>query len=664
MNLTTSNFLILSFFIFFFFTSLPNLSSSKPMNCSDTSRLCTSFLAFKPNQNQSFSVIQSMFDVLPADITADISEGYFFIKKNCSCLTTTHQYTTNTTFTIRQNVGYVYNVVVSAYSGLAFPPNTKRAARAGSVVSVQLLCGCSSGLWNYLMSYVAVDGDSVQSLSSRFGVSMDRIEEVNGILNLDNITAGDVLYIPLDSVPGEPYETSKINPQAPSPAPASSLANGNLSDDQVNHTAKSGSHVPYIWIVGGLGVVLALLVLCILVCICLRSSSCSSSEEDGNGHNFQILRKSGFFCGSGRYNCCRSGDFRQTNGENQSHHQVVAIPKALGDGMFEIEKPMVFTYEEIRAATDEFSDSNLLGHGNYGSVYFGLLREQEVAVKRMTATKTKEFAAEMKVLCKVHHSNLVELIGYAATVDELFVVYEYVQKGMLKNHLHDPQSKGNTPLSWIMRNQIALDAARGLEYIHEHTKTHYVHRDIKTSNILLDEAFRGKISDFGLAKLVEKTGEGEISVTKVVGTYGYLAPEYLSDGLATSKSDVYAFGVVLFEIISGREAVIRTEAMGTKNPERRPLASIMLAALKNSPDSMNMASLKEFVDPNMMDLYPHDCLFKIAMLAKQCVDDDPILRPNMKQVVISLSQILLSSIEWEATLAGNSQVFSGLVQGR
>ncbi|XP_013621863.1 PREDICTED: lysM domain receptor-like kinase 3 [Brassica oleracea var. oleracea] len=665
MNLSASSFLILSVFFFI----LPNLSSSKPMNCTDTSRLCTSFLAFKPNPNQTFSIIQSMFDALPSDITADSTGeddggGYIYVKKNCSCLTTTpHQYATNTTFTIRQNRGYVYDAVVSAYSGLAFPPNTTRASSAGAVVSVQLLCGCSSGLWNYLMSYVTVSGDSVQSLSSRFGVSMDRIEQVNGISNPDNVTTGDLIFIPLDSVPGVPYEARKINPPAPSPSPV--LTNSNISAaDQVNHTSKGG-HVPYIWIVGGLTVVLALLVMCILVCICLRSSSCGSSDEDGNEHNFQILRKSSFFCGSSRYNCCGSGDFRPTNGEEtQSHHQAVAVPKALGDGVFEIEKPMVFTYEEICAATDGFSDSNLLGHGNYGSVYFGLLREQEVAVKRMTATKTKEFAAEMKVLCKVHHSNLVELIGYAATNDELFVVYEYVQKGMLKNHLHDPQSKGNTPLSWIMRNQIALDAARGLEYIHEHTKTHYVHRDIKTSNILLDEAFRAKISDFGLAKLVEKTGEGEISVTKVVGTYGYLAPEYLSDGRATSKSDVYAFGVVLFEIISGREAVIRTEAMGIKNPERRPLASIMLAALKNSPDSMNMLSLKEFVDPNMMDLYPHDCLFKIAMLAKQCVDDDPILRPNMKQVVISLSQILLSSIEWEATLAGNSQVFSGLVQGR
>lgn len=138
-----------------------------------------------------------MFDVLPADITT--GDGYIYIRKNCSCLTTTHQYTTNTTFTITQNRGYVYDVVISAYSGLAFPPNNTRVARAASVVSVQLLCGCSSGLWNYLMSYVSVAGDSIQSLSSRFGVSMDRIEEVNGILNPDNFTAGDLFYIPLDS---------------------------------------------------------------------------------------------------------------------------------------------------------------------------------------------------------------------------------------------------------------------------------------------------------------------------------------------------------------------------------------------------------------------------------------------------------------------------------
>lgn len=243
-------------------------------------------------------------------------------------------------------------------------------------------------------------------------------------------------------------------------------------------------------------------------------------------------------------------------------------------------------------------------------------------------------------------------------------MYEYAQNGSLKNHLHDPQDKVHTSLSWITRVQMALDAARGLEYIHEHTKNHYVHRDIKTSNILLDGAFRAKISDFGLAKLLVRTSDGEASTTKVVGTFGYLAPEYLRDGLATPKSDVYAFGVVLFELISGREAISKTEGTATGKSQRRSLASIMLAALKEAPNSTSMESLKGYIDPSLKDLYPHDCVYKMAALAKQCVDEDPILRPDMKQLVISLSHILLSSVEWEATLAGNSQVFSGLVQGR
>ncbi|GLT65917.1 hypothetical protein SLA2020_383170 [Shorea laevis] len=583
------------------------------MNCSDAARLCTSFLAFKPQENQTLEVIQSMFDVLPEDITVEKdSYGYVFIKKNCSCLTSKN-YAANTTFTVRSNEGDVYDMVLEAYDGLALLPNFTRKAKVGSVVFLRLFCGCSSGLWNYLMSYVMRDEDSVQSLASRFGVSMESIEDVNGIQNPDNTTVGSLYYIPLESVPGDPYPVENNNPPAPAPAPSIET----ISATQVNHK----DHTPYVWIIGGLG----------------------------------------------RYMCDKSEDWNQPNGETSNHQ--ITIPKscniaALGTDMLDLEKPVVFTYEDIHFSTDGFSDSNLLGHGNYGSVYYGFLRDQEVAIKKMTATKTKEFMAEMKVLCKVHHANLVELIGYAASDNELFLIYEFAQKGSLGSHLHDPQNKGHSPLSWIMRVQIALDAARGVEYIHEHTKTHYVHRDIKSSNILLDGSFRAKISDFGLAKLVGKTGDGKATATKVVGTFGYLAPEYLSDGLASAKSDVYAFGVVLFEIISGKEAVIRSEGTSMKNSERRSLASIMLAALRNLPDSLSISKLKEYIDPNMMDLYPHDCVFKLAMLAKQCVDEDPILRPDMKQVVISLSQILLSSVEWEATLAGKSQVFSGLVQGR
>ncbi|KAM1017001.1 hypothetical protein ACFX13_047354 [Malus domestica] len=602
-----------------------------------------------------------MFDVLPEDVTVEGGDGrgYVFVKKNCSCAKGIKSYLTNTTFTVKSADGYVYDMVMEAYGGLTFLRNTTRRARYGAVVSLRLMCGCSSGLWNYLMSYVMRDGDSIESLASRFGVSMDSIEKVNGISDPDNVTVGALYYIPLNSVPGEPYPMETI-----SPAPVPSPSNASVSENGENHKP----HLPYLWIVGSLGIILVVIILGIVLYVCLRSSSCfteaqRSSSKDPDGQiRFRVLRKPSFCCASGRYMCCTSSDWKQTNGDPSS--QQITVPKAIGSHVLDIEKPVVFTYEDICSSTDGFSDSRLLGHGRYGSVYYGLLREQEVAIKRMTATKTKEFLSEIKVLCKVHHSNLVELIGYAASDEELFLIYEYAQKGSLKSHLHDPQNKGHTSLSWIMRVQIALDAARALEYIHEHTKSHYVHRDIKTSNILLDGSFRAKISDFGLAKIFGKTSDGEATVTKVVGTYGYLAPEYLSDGRATAKSDIYAFGVVLFELISGKEAVIRTEGTAAKNSERRSLVSIMQTALRTSPDSVSMSNLKDYIDPNMMDLYPHDCPFKVAMIARQCVDDDPILRPDMKGVVISLSQILLTSVEWEATLAGNSQVFSGLVQGR
>lgn len=171
------------------------------MNCTDTSRLCTSFLAFKPEPNQTLSVLLSMFDVSAYDITVEdpINVNYVFIKKNCSCLSTTKKYATNTTYTVKSDYGLVSDIVGRAYDGLAMVPNSTRTARIGAVVSLRLFCGCSSRLWNYLMSYVLQEGDSVLSLASRFGVSMDDIETVNGISNPDNVTVGDLYFIPLNS---------------------------------------------------------------------------------------------------------------------------------------------------------------------------------------------------------------------------------------------------------------------------------------------------------------------------------------------------------------------------------------------------------------------------------------------------------------------------------
>ncbi|XP_020581868.1 lysM domain receptor-like kinase 3 isoform X1 [Phalaenopsis equestris] len=648
---------------FFFFLILSQChSTSRPLNCSETARICTSFLAFKAAPNVTISLVQSMFDVFPEDVTADKSSSpdYLFIRKNCSCLYN-KKYLANTTFTMRGREGLVNETVASAYDGLALLPNSTRRARVGAVISLHLICGCSSGLWNYLMSYVMEEGDSVQSLSSRFGVSMDDIETVNGMDGPNGGFVGDVYYIPLNSVPGQPYLGDDISPTTqPAPAPTSST----VSEYQDEHSTK----FPYLWVIGSVGVTVFMIGTAVLLCVSFRSCNFRSPyshrkcPEQPIPHKFQILNSSSFCYASRRFLCFKSENFKHSTQDSGDH--LVNIPNGITADAFDIEKPIIFTFEGILLGTDSFSDTNLLGHGTYGSVYYGFLRDQEVAIKRMTATKIKEFIAEMKVLCNVHHSSLVELIGYAVSTDELFLVYEYAQKGSLKNHLHDSQYKDHTSLSWITRVQIALDAAKGLEYIHEHTKNHYVHRDIKSSNILLDSDFRAKISDFGLAKLLAPTNDGEASTTKVVGTFGYLAPEYLRNGLATSKSDVYAFGVVLFELISGRETISKTEETLTGKFQRRSLASIMLAALKKAPNSTSMASLKEYIDPSLKDLYPHDCVYKMALLAKECVDEDPILRPDMKQVVISISHILLSSVEWEATLAGNSQVFSGLVQGR
>ncbi|KAK3165394.1 hypothetical protein QOZ80_1AG0032610 [Eleusine coracana subsp. coracana] len=642
-----------------------NATSSAPLACSEVSRVCTAFLAF-PAAAANVSLLESMFDAATGDLTADAvaSPGYAFVRKNCSCFPS-RTYLANTTYTIPSAAAPLNataaDVAAAAYAGLAVPPPggaAQRPPRPGAVVALHLLCGCSSGPWNYLLSYVGVDGDTVESLSSRFGASMDAIEAANGMAGPDPITAGKVYYVPLNSVPGQAY--TAVSPPAIAPAPIE-----NTSAEVPEHHA---TKFPYGWVIGSMGVALALIAICLLALVLWKFFRYNLQDPDDerkspDSHKFQLL-KSGSFCyGSGRYLCCQFGNTKSTRADGGDHH--INVPKGVGVDVFDREKPIVFTYEEILASTDSFADANLLGHGTYGSVYYGVLRDQEVAIKRMMATKTKEFIVEMQVLCKVHHASLVELIGYAASKDELFLVYEYSQNGSLKNHLHDPESKGYSSLSWIFRVQIALDAARGLEYIHEHTKDHYVHRDIKSSNILLDGSFRAKISDFGLAKLVVKSSDAEASVTKVVGTFGYLAPEYLRDGLATTKSDVYAFGVVLFELISGKEAITRAEGISaSSNSERRSLASVMLTALRKCPSSVYMGNLKDCIDRNLRDLYPHDCVFKMAMLAKQCVDEDPVLRPDMKQVVITLSQILLSSIEWEASMAGNSQVFSGLVAGR
>nr|GMD97927.1 lysM domain receptor-like kinase 3 [Ipomoea batatas] len=324
--------------------------------------------------------------------------------------------------------------------------------------------------------------------------------------------------------------------------------------------------------------------------------------------------------------------------------------------VFESERPVVYSLEEIAAATADFDETRKIGSGGYGCVYSGMLGKQEVAIKKMRSNKSKEFVAELKVLCKIHHINVVELLGYATGDDHLCLVYEYIINGSLSDHLHDPLLKGRQPLCWTARVQIALDAGRGIEYIHDLTKHQYVHRDIKTSNILLDQSLRAKVADFGLARLVDRTNEDDDDwiATRLVGTPGYLPPESVKELQITTKTDVFAFGVVLVELITGRRALYRDN----KDPNKtKSLISLMQETFQDEdPES----ALESITDLTLKGSCPTEDVFKMAEIAEWCLNEEAVNRPEMREVVVALNQIRISSIEWEASLGGDIQVFSGV----
>eukprot|EP00250_Pteridium_aquilinum_P012341 c20668_g1_i1 orf=357-2330(-) len=632
--------------------------TSRPLACHDPNRVCSAYLYYMLSSNESKADVASLFNVGPHDLTLDphstgLNSQGLFIRVNCSCISSIYLASASFNATSSTNLA---SIITQDYTNLAWPKNTSLTVASGSTVPISLLCGCLDNTreYGYLLSYVVQSQDSLAKLAARFDSSISSMVLLNNITNENVIHDDQVYYLPINIAPLVTPITSASVPDSLPPAVL-------LSDS----SPTNNNGFPLKMVLGIVGGTCILILVAVGVLIFAR-------KVVFRKHNSGVRHRKGtedkwYLCGNKSLSfmklCLKGNRVSNKHARGQVSISRVDISEIM-TGTMDVEKPIVYVYEEILNATDNFKDSNLLGQGAFGTVYYGVLRDQEVAIKRMQATITKEFLAEMKVLCKFHHTNLNELFGYASYEDELFLIYEYAEHRAVADRLHEPTSKGFTPLTWNARVQIASDTARGLEYIHEHTKEHYVHRDVKTSNILLDGDFRAKIADFGLAKLVEKTCGGEASVTRIVGTFGYLAPEYSRDGIATSKSDVYAFGVVLFELITGKEAISKSKVAMPTTPERRSLTSIVLRALRDCPNPIQMGRLRELVDPNLMDMFPQDCLYKMAKLGQQCVEEDPILRPDMKYVVFTLSQILLSSVEWEATLAGSSQIFSGLIQGR
>ncbi|KAG5551713.1 hypothetical protein RHGRI_009956 [Rhododendron griersonianum] len=328
------------------------------------------------------------------------------------------------------------------------------------------------------------------------------------------------------------------------------------------------------------------------------------------------------------------------------------LEKSDSIGAIRVDKSVEFSYEELAKATNDFSIGHKIGQGGFGAVYYAELRGEKAAIKKMDMMATREFLAELKVLTHVHHLNLVRLIGYCVE-GSLFLVYEYIENGNLSQHLH---GTGWDPLPWSTRVQIALDSARGLEYIHEHTVPVYIHRDIKTANILIDKNFRAKVADFGLAKLTEVGGSS--LPTRLVGTFGYMPPEYAQYGDVSPKIDVYAFGVVLYELISAKEAIVKA---GSSMLESKGLVALFEDVL-NQPDPRE--ELCKLVDPRLGDGYPIDSVRKLAQLAKACTQENPLLRPSMRSAVVALMTLSSSTEDWDVGSFYENQALVSLMSGR
>ncbi|KAK2634050.1 hypothetical protein Ddye_028842 [Dipteronia dyeriana] len=309
----------------------------------------------------------------------------------------------------------------------------------------------------------------------------------------------------------------------------------------------------------------------------------------------------------------------------------------------------VFTFSELKTATKNFSRSLMIGEGGFGGVFRGVIRSTEdshkkidIAVKQLSRRGLqghKEWVTEVNVLGIVEHPNLVKLVGYCAEDDERgiqrLLIYEYMPNRSVLDHM---STRIQTTLPWATRMKIAQDAARGLAYLHEGMEFQIIFRDFKSSNILLDDEWNAKLSDFGLARLGPSDGLSHVS-TAVVGTIGYAAPEYIQTGRLTSKSDVWSYGIFLYELITGRRPVDRNRP---KNEQK--LLDWVRA---------HLTDVKKFaliIDPKLEGKYSLKSAQKLAAIANKCLSRQAKTRPKMSEVLEMLDKIM------ETTDIGTPQI--------
>ncbi|KAH9780130.1 Wall-associated receptor kinase-like 9 [Citrus sinensis] len=310
------------------------------------------------------------------------------------------------------------------------------------------------------------------------------------------------------------------------------------------------------------------------------------------------------------------------------------------------QKTKLFTSMELEMATDNFNTNRILGQGGQGTVYKGMLTDGRIAAvkksKLVDESNIEQFINEVVILTQINHRNVVKLFGCCLETEVPLLVYEFIPNGTLYQYIHDQTEEFS--ITWEMRLRIAIEVSSALSYLHSTTSIPIYHRDIKSANILLDDKFRAKVSDFGASRCV--TIDQTHLTTRVLGTFGYLDPEYFRSSQFTEKSDVYCFGVVLVELLTGQKPIRSTEA-----EEDKSLAGYFLLAMKEN-------RLFDVLDTQVLREAKEEEIITVGMLAKRCLNLNGTKRPTMKEVAFELGGIRAQKCEDIDLVGGNFETGS------
>lgn len=603
-----------------------NTYNSTSGNICNSIPSCQSYLTFKstpPDYNTPLS-ISHLLNTPPSLISQSnnlqqpiSNDTIITVPVNCSCSGNGNYYQHNSTYTLKTLGETYFSVANITYQALTtcqalIAQNTYgvRNLVAGLNITVPLRCACptkkqSDQGFKFLLTYSISEGESVSSIADLFGVDEQSIMEANE-LSTSLIFYFTPLLIPLKNEPPQKLTKQALPPETPPPPP--------LATDNGDSTSSKK------WVIVGVavGVVVLLLLALSVYFLCFYKRRRRQPEIPPPG--------------------VKAFTDSETNRVTDFTSKTESWSLSSEGIRYAVDSLTLYKFQDLQNATKFFSEENKIN----GSVYRASFKGDDAAVKILKG----DVSSEINILKRINHANIIRLSGFCVYKGNTYLVYEFAENDSLHDWLHQQSEKNKNKknsqnsmicLSWIQRVQIAYDVADALNYLHNYANPPHVHKNLKSGNILLNGNFRAKVSNFGLARVMENeegNNEGFQLTRHVIGTQGYMAPEYIENGLITPKMDVFAFGVVILEILSGREV-----AGGDQ------LLSVTVNQVLEGENVRE--KLRGFMDPNLKDEYPLELAYSMAEIAKRCVASDLNLRPNVSEVFMVLSKIQSSTLDWD-----------------